>query len=120
MLSKRYSGRADNPRVFAHQASDDIVALTQYRGVARTKIAFTSDRDATREHRSKELYIVDYDGFNPRRITVNNSLNILPAWSPDGQKLAAGSTVHVLDAATGASAQTLLDADGALACWAAL
>ena len=88
MLSKRYSGRADNPRVFAHQASDDIVALTQYRGVARTKIAFTSDRDATREHRSKELYIVDYDGFNPRRITVNNSLNILPAWSPDGRALA--------------------------------
>jgi len=89
MLSKRYSGRADNPRVFAHQASDDIVALTQYRGVARTKIAFTSDRDATKERRAtKELYIVDYDGYNPRRITVNNSLNILPAWSPDGRALA--------------------------------
>jgi TolB protein len=89
MLSKRYSGRADNPRVFAHQASDDIVALTQYRGVARTKIAFTSDRDATKEKRAtKELYIIDYDGYNPRRITVNNSLNILPAWSPDGRALA--------------------------------
>lgn len=88
MLSKRYSGRADNPRVFAHQASDDIVALTQFRGVARTKIAFTSDRDATRDRRSKELYIVDYDGYNPRRITVNNSLNILPAWSPSGRALA--------------------------------
>jgi len=89
MLSKRYSGRAENPRVFAHQASDDIVALTQYRGVARTKIAFTSDRDATKDKRAvKELYIVDYDGYNPRRITVNNSLNILPAWSPDGRALA--------------------------------
>jgi TolB protein len=87
-LSKRYSGRADNPRIFAHQASDDILALTQYRGVARTKIAFTSDRDATKEKRSKELYIVDYDGFNPRRVTVNQSLNILPAWSPDGRTLA--------------------------------
>jgi TolB protein len=88
MLSKRYSGRADNPRSFAHQASDDIMTLTQYRGVARTKIAFTSDRDATKEHRGKELYIVDYDGFNARRITVNNSLNILPAWSPNGRALA--------------------------------
>jgi TolB protein len=88
MLSKRYSGRADNPRSFAHQASDDILALTQYRGIARTKIAFTSDRDATAQRRAKELYIVDYDGFNPRRITVNNSLNILPAWSPDGRALA--------------------------------
>ena len=63
------------------------MTLANYRGVARTKIAFTSDRDATKEHRAKELYIVDYDGFNPRRITVNNSLNILPAWSPDGRAL---------------------------------
>src|SRR5262249_36523331 len=46
------------------------------------------DRDATPQRRAKELYIVDYDGFNPRRITVNNSLNILPAWSPDGRALA--------------------------------
>ena len=47
MLARRYSGRADNPRVFAHQASDDIMTLTQYRGVARTRIAFASDRDST-------------------------------------------------------------------------
>jgi TolB protein len=88
MLAKRYSGRADNPRVFAHQASDDIMALTQYRGVARTRIAFSSDRDATAERQAKELYIVDYDGFNPRRVTVNGSLNILPTWTPDGRSLA--------------------------------
>jgi TolB protein len=88
MLAKRYSGRADNPRIFAHQASDDITALTNYRGVARSKIAFVSDRDATKEKKSKELYIVDYDGYNPRRVTVNASLNILPAWSPDGRSLA--------------------------------
>jgi TolB protein len=88
MLAKRYSGRADNPRVFAHQASDDIMALTQYRGVARTKMAFVSDRDAAKDKATKELYIVDYDGFNPRRVTVNRSLNILPAWSPDGRSLA--------------------------------
>jgi TolB protein len=88
MLARRYTGRAENPRYFAHQASDDIMTLTQYKGVARTRIAFTSDRDATRTRRSKELYIVDYDGFNPRRVTVNGSLNILPAWRPDGRAIA--------------------------------
>jgi TolB protein len=88
MLAKRYSGRADSPRVFAHQASDDIMTLTQYKGVAQSKIAFVSDRDAGRPRRSKELYIVDYDGWNPRRVTVNNSINILPAWNPDGRSLA--------------------------------
>ena len=88
MLARRYSGSPDNPRIFAHQASDDIMTLTQYQGIARTKIAFASDRDATPERRSKELYIVDYDGFNPRRVTVNGSLNILPEWTPDGNSLA--------------------------------
>ena len=88
IIAKRYSGRADNPRVFAHQISDEIVAAAQQKGVARTKIAFVSDRDATAKQRTKELYIMDYDGFNPRRVTVNRSLNILPAWSPDGRSLA--------------------------------
>jgi TolB protein len=88
MLQRRYSGKLDNPRTFAHQASDDIMTLTQYKGVARTRIAFASDRDATKERRSKELYIADYDGYNPRRVTVNSSLNILPAWRPDGAALA--------------------------------
>jgi TolB protein len=88
MLAKRYSGRADNPRVFAHQASDDLMTLANYRGVARTKIAFVSDRDAVPGRRTKEIYVIDYDGYNPRRVTVNRSLNILPNWSPDGRALA--------------------------------
>ncbi len=88
MMQRRYSGKTDSPRSFAHQASDDILALAQHKGVARTRIAFVSDRDTTKERPSKELYIVDYDGFNPRRVTVNASLNILPAWRPDGAALA--------------------------------
>ena len=89
MMAKRYTGRSDNQRAFAHRGSDDIMTLTQYKGVARTKLAFVSDRDVPRGGKpSKELYIMDYDGMNPRRVTVNNSLNILPAWSPDGRSLA--------------------------------
>ena len=88
MLQRRYSGKPDNPRTFAHAASDDIMTLTQYKGVAKTRIAFVSDRDSSKERPSKELYIVDYDGFNPRRVTVNGSLNLLPAWRPDGAAIA--------------------------------
>ena len=47
-----------------------------------------SDRDATKERRTKEIYIADYDGVNPRRVTVNGSLNITPTWTPDGKGLA--------------------------------
>jgi TolB protein len=89
ILSRRYTGRTDGVRAVAHQVSDEITALTQHRGVARTKIAFVSDRDTPAKGRkAKELYVMDYDGHNPKRVTVNRSLNILPAWSPDGRALA--------------------------------
>jgi TolB protein len=88
ILVRQYSGKADNPRIFAHQAADDILAQVQYRGVARTRIVFASDRDATKGHPAKELYIADYDGFGVRRMTVTQSINILPTWAPDGKGIA--------------------------------
>jgi TolB protein len=36
----------------------------------------------------KEIYLSDYDGANPFRMTINRSLNISPAWSPAGGFLA--------------------------------
>jgi TolB protein len=88
MLSRRYEDRADQARYIAHSISDEVVALAQQKGVARTRIAFTSDRDAARGRPVKEIYLVDYDGHNPRRATVNNNLAILPAWAPDGRSIA--------------------------------
>jgi TolB protein len=89
MLSKQLQDRADRARFLAHTASDEIMAFAQARGVARTRIAFTSDRDAQKGRPAvKEIYLVDYDGFNPRRATVSQNLNILPAWSPDGRSFA--------------------------------
>ena len=55
-----------------------------YHGVARTKIAFSSDR---RGENSKEIYVMDYDGQNQRSLTANRSLNMTPTWSPDGDAL---------------------------------
>ena len=49
----------------------------------RTKIAFTSTRDG-----NEEIYVMDGDGRNQRRVTVNPALDRLPAWSPDGKKIA--------------------------------
>ena len=94
-FSKEYSGTAANPRTFAHTISDEIHKQQRsLTGVARTKLTFSSDRDGERmkgtvyERRIKEIYIADYDGANPRRITVNRSLNINPVWSNDGKAIA--------------------------------
>jgi TolB protein len=94
-LGREYQGEAGNPRLFAHTIADEIhLAQVNLRGVARTKLAFVSDRDGERitamvgERSVKEIYFSDYDGENQRRLTVNRGLNITPAWSPDGRSLA--------------------------------
>ena len=95
VFAKEYSGAGNNPRFFAHTIADEIhqqqVAL---RGVARTKLAFTSDRDGERvkgvanARDIQNIYIADYDGANQRRITTTPSLDITPAWSPDTKSMA--------------------------------
>jgi TolB protein len=37
--------------------------------------------------KAKEIFVMDYDGYNVRRLTHNNSINVSPSWSPDGGKL---------------------------------
>jgi TolB protein len=92
---REYTGAAANPRVYAHTMADEIhLEQRSLRGVARTKLAFSSDRNRdpvanTVEKREvKEIYIADYDGANQRRITINRNLNITPNWSPDGRSIA--------------------------------
>jgi TolB protein len=94
-FAKEYSGTAANPRLFAHTIADEIHKLQRnLEGVARTKLTFSSDRDGERMRGTvynrgvKEIYIADYDGANPRRITVNRSLNTNPVWSSDGRAIA--------------------------------
>ena len=95
VFAKEYTGTAANPRLFAHTIADEVHQQQRgLRGVARTKLAFSSDRNrekltGTVENRdTKEIYITDYDGANQRRITINRQLNITPTWSPDSRAIA--------------------------------
>ena len=95
VLGREYSGAAGNPRLYAHTMADEIhQTQSQLRGVARTKLTFSSDRvrdraDNTVQQRNvKEIFIADYDGANQRRVTVNRQLNVFPSWSPDGRAIA--------------------------------
>lgn len=95
VFAKEYTGPLANPRLYAHTASDEIHQQQRgLRGIARTKLTYSSDRDGERmpgpiPNRSiKEIYVTDYDGANQRRVTVTRSLNIMPTWSPDGRAIA--------------------------------
>jgi TolB protein len=91
VLTQRFSGATDNPRFFAHTLSDAFMSKTQYEGVARTRLAFTSDRDG--DFRTKEIYVADYDGHRVRRVTKHDSISILPEWGPDGKRVVYTSYV---------------------------
>jgi TolB protein len=47
------------------------------------QIAFTSDRDG-----APQIYLMETDGSNVRRLTLEGNYNASPSWSPDGGMLA--------------------------------
>jgi TolB protein len=84
-FGKIISGDSDQVRSIAHRWADEIVTnLTAgaSRGIASTKISYSSRRG-----NPKEIYVMDYDGFDQRAFTNNSSLNLFPKWSPDNSKL---------------------------------
>ncbi len=87
VLGKRYRGEFPLARRIAHTLADEVVQyFSQRPGIALSTIAFVSDRQAPYEE--KEIYLMDYDGWNQRPITAHRSLSLAPDWSPDGQLLA--------------------------------
>ena len=52
-----------------------------------SRIAFMS----TREGNNYEIWLMNSDGSNPKRLTENSNNDGLPTWSPDGQSIAFAS-----------------------------
>lgn len=80
----RERDRAELP-MLAHLIADDIVQrFTGRRGVSSTEVAYVSDNNG---RKNKEIWVMNADGSNKRRITNNGSINLFPSWSPDANTL---------------------------------
>lgn len=103
LLNKRYRPTADQLRASAHHFVNEVVTLlTGEPGITLTRVVFSRGSDDRRD-----IYCVDYDGENLLRLTANRRLNLFPAWSPDGARIAFMSWedgqqgLYLLEAGTG-------------------
>lgn len=86
LVGKRYTGYVRDKRVLIQKfCSEIMMALIGNKGVYNTQIAFVSSGPSASGANSKEIYTCEFDGYNPQRLTYDNSMSILPAWSADGQ-----------------------------------
>ncbi len=83
ILVREYRGPQSDWRSLVHRFADDVVLqFTGEPGVAQTRIAFVAD-----QAKSKELYVMDFDGERRHPLTADQSLALSPAWSPEGSLL---------------------------------
>lgn len=83
IVAKRYTGNIRDLRKIAHTFDDQIMlAITGEKGPFTGKIAFVSNRTG-----NKEIYLMDYDGYNVQRLTRNGSINLNPDFSPNGREI---------------------------------
>ncbi len=84
IVGKRYTGNIGDRRKIIRRFCDEIIYhLIGVKGIFNTRIAFVSTTTG-----NKEIYLTDFDGYNPKRFTKTNNITLSPAWSPDGQWLA--------------------------------
>ena len=88
VFGKQYQEEAskDAARLAAHKFADEIIFRLGggIPGVAESKIVFIRRSSP----RTKELWIMDYDGANQKQITHLNTICLTPAISNDGNQVA--------------------------------
>lgn len=84
VLGRRYTADDSSLRRVAHHFSNEILRyFTGEDGPFLTKIAFLLSGK-----NGKDIYTMDYDGFNIKQITSDGGIKLSLSWSPDANKIA--------------------------------
>ena len=84
IVAKKFDMPVPQARRLSHRIADEVVLqFTGEPGIADTKIAYTAAASGV-----KEIYLMDYDGVAPVKMTSTESINLSPVWSPDTRSIA--------------------------------
>lgn len=87
ILGRSYEATSGKVREAAHRFADQVMKqITGNDGFFTSRIAFV-----TGGSRSRNLFIMDYDGANIKQLTRHSSLIMSPHCSPDGSKVVFNS-----------------------------
>ena len=92
-----YQTRVSGPGGLLPVLADSATNIQAVLSPDRTRIAFSSDRAGG----NYDIYLIDADGRNLKRLTSNPGNEGEPAWTPDGKRIVYTST-------TGATTQIAL------------
>jgi TolB protein len=82
-FAKRYRAGVTASQVVAHTLANDIVQVFTGRpGPFLSRIGFISTRSG-----GSELWVMEWDGGNPKQLTKHGAIALAPAWSPDGRRM---------------------------------
>lgn len=88
IITKEWKNTNDVNRSLAHQINDLIYqSIFQKKSVFNSKIVFSGALEWGSRKSIKEIYMVDFDGYNLNRITQHRGLALAPAFSPDNKKI---------------------------------
>jgi TolB protein len=85
VLEREYSGAVGDARKLTHKWCNEVVRYyTKEDGFFGSQIAFSGRTGKG----SSRIYLMDFDGNGVYSVTKNDSINILPAFSPGGSQIA--------------------------------
>jgi TolB protein len=88
IFGTRYEYSLDRGRQLAHRASNDIIKrITNFPGVAHTKILLVGEKEERSGDQIKEIYMMDADGYNLQKMTSDASLAATPGWGANATEL---------------------------------
>ena len=83
VAAKRYTGGLKELRRMGHAFADEVLRVRAgQKGPFTGKIAYVSKSSG-----NKEIFVMDFDGRNPQRVTNNGSINLNPDFAPSGREI---------------------------------